>query len=202
MPTRPRCRSFRIAPMAPLALALAMAAASGATEPLAEVELGGRWELVPDLSQTFREALAAARPGRGSGFPLRPKTSGGAAARERRAAAARAYMAGLDRGSRELEITGSRAEVWLRGADDRLRIVFTDGRKDQRFGPQGEYTVRAEWSDSGELTVSTRLKELRTETTEVYRYDADDDRLRVDITADGPDAEITVQRTYRRANGE
>ncbi len=129
-------------------------------------DFSGTWQINKDLSEDPRAKMqqrTQSRRGGGMG-----SGGGGRGPGMGDPQAARDRMRRMEEGSRTLTILHVEPELTIRTADDRERLLYTDGRKQQRTGGIGPVETRAKWKKTRLIETGRipRVRRNRITTTE------------------------------------
>ncbi len=107
-------------------------------------------------------------------------------------------MRRMEQGSQTLTILHVEPELTIRTADDRERLIYTDGRKQARTSGVGPVETRAKWK-KGKLVVRDRMETGMT-ITRTFFYVPEDPHLYVDTEIEGRGPSFRFQRVYDRTD--
>lgn len=160
-------------------------------------DFSGNWQLNEDLSEDPRSEMRERMEARGGGMGR----GGGGMGRGGGMGdpeAMRDRMRRMEQGSKTLTILHVEPELTVRTADDRERVIYTDGRKQVRTGGVGPVETRAKWK-KGKLVVRDRMETGMT-ITRTFFYVPEDRHLYVDTEIEGRGPSFRLQRVYDRTD--
>ncbi len=168
-------------------------------------DFSGTWQLNEDLSEDpqskMRERMESRRAGgmgpgggrMGRGGGSRGRGPGGGDP-----GVTRDRMRRMEQGSETLTILHVEPQMMILTADDRERLIYTDGRKQMRTGGVGPVETRAKWKKD-KLIVRDRMETGRT-ITRTFFYLPQDPHLYVDTEIEGRGPSFRLQRVYDRTD--
>lgn len=112
--------------------------------------------------------------------------------------AMRDRMRRMEHGNDTLTILHVESEMTIRTADDRERLIQTDGRKHARTGGVGPVETQAKWK-KGRLIVRDRMETGMT-VTRTFFYLPEDPHLYVDTEIGGRGRSFRFRRVYDRTD--
>ncbi len=168
-------------------------------------DFSGTWQLNEDLSEDPRSKMGE-RMGRGGGGMGRGgggmgrggggmgRGGGGMGDPE----PMRDRMRRMEQGSETVTILHVEPQMTIRTADGRERLIYTDGRKQERTGGVGPVETRAKWKKD-RLIVRDRMETGMT-ITRTFFYVPEDRHLYVDTEIEGRGPSFRFQRVYDRTD--
>ena len=167
-------------------------------------DFSGNWQLNEDLSEDPRSEMRERMEARGGGMGrggggMGPGGGGmGRGGGMGDPEAMRDRMRRMEQGSKTLTILHVEPELTVRTADDRERVIYTDGRKQVRTGGVGPVETRAKWK-KGRLIVRDRMETGMTITRTFFSL-PDDPHLYVDTRIEGRGPSLQFHRVYDRTD--